>query len=65
MSNIQKLLSQLEDYIKKIDQRIRNEDLKNLDQAQRNLNDAKTLRDSCTKLVNISNHSLTTFKSNF
>jgi hypothetical protein len=51
MSNIQKLISQFEDYLKKIDQRIRGDDFKNLDLTQKNLNDAKTLKESCIKLV--------------
>ena len=51
MSTIQKNINTFEDYIKKIDQRIRNEDLKNLDSAQKNINDAKTIITSCSKLV--------------
>ncbi len=49
--NIQRLFNQFEEYIKKIDQRIRSEDLKNLDAAQKNINEAKTLVTSCSKLV--------------
>jgi hypothetical protein len=52
MSTVQKNINTFEDYIKKIDQRIRNEDLKNIDLAQKNINDAKTLAASCSKLVN-------------
>lgn len=51
MASIQKSITQFEDYIKKIDQRIRTEDFKNLDMTERNLNDLKTLSASCTKTV--------------
>ena len=53
--NIQRLFNLFDDYIKKIDQRIRSEDLKNLDAAQKNINEAKTLVSSCSKLVIIYN----------
>ena len=55
MSTIQKNINTFEDYIKKIDQRLRNEDLKNLDMAQKNINESKTLATSCSKLVYRSN----------
>ncbi len=57
MSTIQKNITTFEDYIKKIDQRIRNEDLKNLDLTQKNINDAKTIATSCSKLVYMLNNS--------
>jgi hypothetical protein len=57
MSTIQKNINTFEDYIKKIDQRIRNEDLKNLDMAQQNINESKTLATSCSKLVYLINFS--------
>jgi hypothetical protein len=57
MSTIQKNINTFEDYIKKIDQRIRSEDLKNLDGAQKSINDSKALANSCSKLVIILNPS--------
>lgn len=50
--SIQKQFSQFEDYMKKIDQRTRNEDYKRIDATEKNLSDLKTLLSDSKRIVN-------------
>lgn len=48
---MQKLFSQFEDYMKKIDQRTRNEDYKRIDATEKNLADLKILQCDSKRIV--------------
>jgi len=49
--SIQKLFSQFDDYMKKIDQRTRNEDYKSIESTEKNLSDLRILLGDSKKLV--------------
>jgi len=49
--SIQKLISQFEDYMKKIDQRTRNEDYKTVDATEKNISDLKILLSDSKRIV--------------
>ena len=51
MSTIAKLLSQFEDYMKKIDQRIKGEDYKLIDETEKNISNLKILINDSKKIV--------------
>lgn len=50
--SIQKLLARFNDYIKKIDQKIKNEDYKTVEITEANLSDLKILLNDSKKIVN-------------
>jgi len=50
--SIQKILPQFDDYMKKIDQRTRNEDYKRIDATEKNLSDLRILLSDSKKIVN-------------
>lgn len=49
--SIQKLFTQFDDYMKKIDQRTRIEDYKRIDQTEKNLTDLRVLISDSKKIV--------------
>jgi hypothetical protein len=51
MSSITKLKPDFEETLRKIDQRVSREDLKDLDIASRTINDVKQLLQKCNKIV--------------
>ena len=50
--SIQKLFVQFDDYMKKIDQRTRNEDDKRIDATEKNLSDLRVLQSDSKRIVN-------------
>jgi hypothetical protein len=51
--SIKAFFTQFDENIKKIDQRVRNENYKDLDNTSKNLNDLRTLLNSCQKIVKV------------
>ena len=51
--SIQKLFTQFDDYMKKIDQRTRNEDYKRIDATEKNLSDLRILMSDSKRIVNL------------
>lgn len=51
--SLQKLLAQFDDYMRKIDQKAKNEDYKSVDATQKNLTDLKILLNDSIKIVNL------------
>ncbi len=49
--SIQKYITQFDDYMKKIDQRTRNEDHKSIDSTKKNLSDLRIFLNDSKKLV--------------